>query len=84
MSEEALLKRHSQGWVLEIERNMEKLIARISECKRLKISTSIAYHGNIVAVWEALVDHYDKTGEMLVDMGSDQTSCHNPYLGEII
>lgn len=37
--------------------------------------------GNIVTIWEALVEHYDKTGEKLVDLGSDQTSCHNPYGG---
>lgn len=81
VSEEALLKRHSQGWVLEIEKDIHSLLKRISVCKRDKIGTSIAYHGNIIDVWEALVEHYNKTGEMLVDMGSDQTSCHNPYLG---
>lgn len=74
-------KRHSQGWVNEVETDINKLIDRIRVCKREKIATSIAFQGNIVAVWEALVDHYDKTGELLVDLGSDQTSCHNPFLG---
>lgn len=80
-SKEALLKRHKQGWVLEIESDIEKLMKRIAVCKKEKIATSIAYHGNIVDVWETLVKHYNQTGEMLVDMGSDQTSCHNPYMG---
>ena len=81
MSEEALRKRHSQGWVREIESDINKLIERIRICKRDKISTSIAYHGNIVEIWEALAKHHDSTGELLADLGSDQTSCHNPYLG---
>ncbi len=76
-----MLKRHSQGWVLEIERDLNKLIERIKFCRQNKIATSIAYHGNVVDLWEALLIHYEKTGELLVDMGSDQTSCHNPFLG---
>jgi len=42
---------------------------------------SIGYHGNVVNLWERLVEEYEKTGELLVDMGSDQTSCHNPFNG---
>lgn len=78
------MKRHKQGWVLEVEKDISKLIERIKVCKRDKISTSIAYHGNIVDVWEALLGHYEKTGELLADLGSDQTSCHNPYLGKYL
>ncbi|RNA11490.1 urocanate hydratase [Brachionus plicatilis] len=81
VSEEALMKRHRQGWVLEVIKNIKELINRIAYCKREKVATSIAYHGNIVDIWEALVEHQDQTGELLVDLGSDQTSCHNPYLG---
>ncbi len=81
VSDEALMKRYSQGWVQEIEKNLPKLLLRIAECKRNKIGTSIGYHGNIVDLWEALLEHYNKTGELLVDLGSDQTSCHNPFSG---
>lgn len=81
MSEEALLKRHKQGWVREVIRDLDTLFARIIECKRDKIGTSIAYHGNVVDIWEQLVRHYERTGEILVELGSDQTSCHNPYGG---
>lgn len=46
VSEEALMKRFRQGWVSEIEKDIKKLIDRIVICKRDKIATSIAYHGN--------------------------------------
>ena len=42
---------------------------------------SIGYHGNIVALWERLVEEYNNTGELLADLGSDQTSCHDPFNG---
>lgn len=75
------MKRHKQGWVREVIGDIKQLFDRIIECKRDRIGTSIAYHGNIVDIWEALAEYYDRTGEMLVDLGSDQTSCHNPYAG---
>ena len=43
--------------------------------------TSIGFHGNVTAVWEKFVSEYERTGELLVELGSDQTSCHNPYNG---
>ena len=43
--------------------------------------TSIGFHGNIVQIWERLAEEYERTGELLVELGSDQTSCHNPYSG---
>ena len=46
-----------------------------------KKATSIGYHGNIVSVWEMFVSELEKTGELLVEIGSDQTSCHNPFNG---
>ena len=42
---------------------------------------SIGFHGNVVTLWERLVEEYENTGELLVDLGSDQTSCHCPYDG---
>jgi urocanate hydratase len=44
-------------------------------------AVSIGYHGNVVSLWERLVQEYEETGELLVDLGSDQTSCHDPYSG---
>jgi urocanate hydratase len=81
VSEEALMKRHKQGWVLEVVRDINDLIKRIKECRKKRIATSIAYLGNVVDIWEAALDYYNKTKELLIDLGSDQTSLHNPFLG---
>jgi urocanate hydratase len=81
ISEEALFKRHSQGWVVEVCSDLNDLVKRILDHKKNKTATSIAYKGNIVDVWEHFARHYHETGELLVDLGSDQTSCHNPFLG---
>jgi len=81
VSEEALKKRYDQGWVKEMEEDPDRLVARLQEAKRNKEVTSIGFHGNIVTVWERLVRHLEETGERLVDLGSDQTSCHDPFGG---
>lgn len=73
----ALIKRHNQGWVQEITNTVEETISRIKSARQNKEVTSIAYHGNIVDLWEALA----KEEEMLIDLGSDQTSLHDPYGG---
>jgi len=61
--------------------NIDTLISRIKTARLNKEVTSIGFHGNVVSVWERLVEEYHQTGELLVDLGSDQTSCHNPYSG---
>lgn len=81
VSGEALRKRHAQGWLEEYTDDIETLIRRIREARAKKQATSIGYHGNIVSVWERLLKEYEKTGELLVELGSDQTSCHNPFSG---
>ena len=43
--------------------------------------TSIGFHGNVVSVWEKLAQEYENSGQLLVELGSDQTSCHNPHSG---
>lgn len=73
---QAIKKRHSQGWVDEIIDNLDELVTRVSQAKEKKETVSIAYWGNIVDVWE----HFDKVG-LYVEIGSDQTSLHNPYSG---
>ncbi|XP_071455072.1 urocanate hydratase-like [Hetaerina americana] len=80
-SYEALRKRHEQGWLVEIEDNLDLLIKRMREAKKNKEAVSIGYHGNIVALWERLADELERTGERLVDLASDQTSCHDPFGG---
>ena len=69
-------KRYQQGWVDEIYEDMGQLIYRLREAIDNKEAISIAYQGNVVDLWERLVDE-----EIHVDMGSDQTSLHNPYSG---
>jgi len=68
--------RHSQGWVDEVFDNLNLLIERIRKAKTGKEVVSIAYQGNIVDLWEKLVDE-----NIEVELGSDQTSLHNPWAG---
>ncbi|MBU4486709.1 MAG: urocanate hydratase [Candidatus Delongbacteria bacterium] len=68
--------RHSQGWIDEVFGDLNKLIKRIDEAKKNKEAVSLAYQGNIVDLWEK----FAKDG-IKVDIGSDQTSLHNPWAG---
>lgn len=72
----AIKIRYSQGWVDEVTDNMDALIRIITEAKKQKRVVSIAYHGNIVDVWEQFALKGIK-----VDLGTDQTSLHNPWAG---
>lgn len=81
VSEEALMKRYNQGWIMEVVSTLDDLVALLRHARRRGKSLSIGYHGNVVDVWERLVMEYECTGEVLADLGSDQTSCHNPFLG---
>lgn len=81
VSYEALKKRYDQGWVVEMVENIKDLRNAIILAKKAKKGTSIGYHGNIVNVWEMIVQHLESTGELLSELGSDQTSCHNPFNG---
>lgn len=68
--------RHSQGWVDEVHADLTELIARIKTAVANKEAVSIAYQGNVVDLWERLVKE-----DIKVDIGSDQTSLHNPWAG---
>jgi urocanate hydratase len=72
----AAKKRHEQGWVDELIDDLEQLVARVSAAKRNKEVVSIAYLGNVVDVWE----RFDVEG-IFIELGSDQTSLHNPWAG---
>ena len=69
-------KRHEQGWVDEVYSNLDDLIDRMLEAKKRKEAVSLAYLGNVVDLWEKLVEE-----DIKVEMGSDQTSLHNPWAG---
>ncbi|XP_063116265.1 urocanate hydratase [Cavia porcellus] len=77
----ALVKRHQQGWLMEVTDSLDHCIGRLREARKNKEVLSLGYHGNVVDLWERLVHELDTTGELLVDLGSDQTSCHNPFNG---
>ena len=72
----AAYKRHEQGWVDVVIEEMADLIIEVREALAAKKNTSFAYIGNIVEVWEAFGD-----AGVRVDIGSDQTSLHNPFAG---
>ena len=69
-------KRYVQGWVDELHTDLDELIPRIREAVAAKEVVSLAYVGNIVDLWERLADE-----GVHVDLGSDQTSLHNPWAG---
>ena len=72
----AAQKRYEQGWVDELHTSLEELIPRIRKAVAAKEVVSLAYVGNVVDLWERLAaDHVH------VDLGSDQTSLHNPWAG---
>jgi urocanate hydratase len=68
--------RHSQGWVDEVISDLNELCQRVRKAKAQKEVVSIAYQGNIVDVWEKFDEE-----DIYVDLGSDQTSLHNPWAG---
>lgn len=74
-------KRHDQGWVDIIVDDPDDVIQQVISFRREKKAISIAFHGNIVTLWEALYQHFVTTGVNLIDLASDQTSCHNVYNG---
>jgi len=72
----AVHTRHSQKWVDEVFVNLDDLVTRIKKAKENKEVVSIAYQGNAVELWEKL-----ETENVYINLGSDQTSLHNPWAG---
>lgn len=68
--------RHQQGWVDEVYDDLGKLIERMLTARQNKEAVSLAYRGNVVDLWEKLADE-----NIPVDLGTDQTSLHNPFAG---
>jgi urocanate hydratase len=76
INSKAIETRYSQGWVDEVYKNLDELIPRIKKAKYNKEAVSLAYHGNVVDLWERLLSE-----NIDVELGSDQTSLHNPFAG---
>lgn len=68
--------RYEQGWVSKRSNDLEEIFNWVEEYKEKKESISIAYHGNVVDIWKYVVDN-----NIVVELASDQTSCHAPYEG---
>jgi urocanate hydratase len=68
--------RHDQGWVQRVTADLGQAFAWAAAARAARTPLSIAYHGNIVDLWQYVVDH-----EILVELASDQTSCHAAYEG---
>jgi urocanate hydratase len=72
----ALEKRHEQGWVDEVFTDLDKLINRMLDARENREAVSLAYRGNVVDLWKKLAAE-----NIEIDLGSDQTSLHNPFAG---
>ena len=76
INKKALNTRHSQGWVDEVFYDISSLVERVKKAQKNREIKSLAYLGNVIDVWEAFYD-----SNIHVDLGSDQTSLHNPWAG---
>lgn len=76
VNKKATETRHSQGWVDEVISDLDELCSRVQKAKENKETVSIAYDGNVVDVWEKFAEE-----NIQIDLGSDQTSLHNPWAG---
>ena len=76
VNDKATFKRHEQGWVDEVFDDLNQLVSRVKSAKSAGEIVSLAFRGNIVEVWEK----FDQEN-IFVDIGSDQTSLHNPWAG---
>lgn len=72
----ATQKRHAQGWVDEVFDDLHQLINRMEAARKNKEAVSLAYQGNVVELWEYLAEN-----NIAIEIGSDQTSLHNPFAG---
>ena len=68
--------RHSQGWVDEVYTDLDELVARMAKARENREAVSLAYQGNVIDLWEKLTEK-----NLLIELGSDQTSLHNPFAG---
>lgn len=76
VNKKATETRHSQNWVDEVISDLDELCARVKQAVYDKETVSIAYDGNVVDVWEKFAEE-----DIHIDLGSDQTSLHNPWAG---
>lgn len=76
VNKKAIEKRFAQGWIDEIISNLNTLVKKIKKAKQEKDPRAFGFHGNIIDVWHKLYEE-----NIFVDIGSDQSSLHNPFRG---
>lgn len=76
MNEHAAVKRYEQGWLTNISRDVDESIDLMMDAAQRGVPISVGHIGNIVELWERIVER-----DICIDLGSDQTSLHNPYQG---
>ncbi|XP_065056153.1 urocanate hydratase-like [Rhopilema esculentum] len=74
-------KWQKEEWITEVVDDLDELIARVRKSKTESKGKCIAYHGNVVDVWERFAEELESTGELLVDIGTDQTNLKRPFSG---
>ncbi|MBN1947764.1 MAG: urocanate hydratase [Bradymonadales bacterium] len=72
----AIARCHRQGWLMEVEPDLDRVLLRVEQARRERTPLSLGYLGNVVDLWERLVE-----AGVEVELGSDQTSLHQPYTG---
>jgi urocanate hydratase len=76
VNEKALNKRYQQGWVNEVYTDIDSILSRANSARNSGEAVSLAYYGNVVDLWEKIA-----ASDFEVELGSDQTSLHNPFAG---
>ena len=76
VNKKVIYKRHEQGWIDEIITSLDKLIGRVKQAQKNEQIIAIGFLGNIIDVWKKLYEN-----NIFIDIGSDQTSLHNPFQG---
>ncbi|MFN2251446.1 MAG: urocanate hydratase, partial [Anaerolineae bacterium] len=76
VNEMAVAKRHEQGWLLEVERDLDTVLRRVEAARQEREPLSLGYVGNVVDLWERFVE-----AGVEIELASDQTSLHNPFAG---
>jgi urocanate hydratase len=76
VDESRIQTRHQQGWVAKVSSDLDEIASWLDEYRKTKKPVSIAYHGNIVDLWEYVLNH-----DIPIELASDQTSCHDVYGG---
>jgi len=77
----AIEKLRKEEWITEVISDVDELIQNVRKCKEEGNAKCIAYHGNVVDLWERFAEELENTGKRLIDLGTDQTNLLKPFTG---